>query len=203
MNDLQHGPEDETASDAEVAQARPVMEQPGVALGTPGGTALLPSSPFESGFRKYLSDRMAFVPSGVSFSTFLLSVVLRFFLRAFIYYAWPDTGVLWLQAGVELGLAIVALLPALLMSRIENRPFAHYGLPLRNAFGKLFWAGILWGFGSITILLLALHGANAFDFGGFALHGARALKFAVFWGLFFLIVGFSKNSSLADIPYSL
>jgi uncharacterized protein len=192
MNNLQHGPEDETASDAEVAQAGPVMEPPGAILGARGST-LVPSSPFEVWVQKIFIGPDGIRPIWRLVFYLLTFLVLRFCLRAFIYYAWPDTGVLWLQAGVELGLAIVALLPALLMSRIEHRPFAHYGLPLRNAFGKLFWAGILWGFGSITILLLALHGANAFDFGGFALHGVRALKFAVFWGLFFLIVGFYEE----------
>ena len=68
-----------------------------------------------------------------------------------------------------------------------------YGLPLHRAFGKLFWYGALWGIGAITLLLLALHGAHAFDFGAFALHGARALKFAVFWAAFFLIVGFYEE----------
>jgi membrane protease YdiL (CAAX protease family) len=79
------------------------------------------------------------------------------------------------------------------MSRIEQRTFGHYGLPLRHAFGKLFWFGALWGFGSITILLLALHGANVFDFGGLALHGVRVIKFAAFWAAFFLIVGFYEE----------
>jgi uncharacterized protein len=118
---------------------------------------------------------------------------LRFCLRAFIYYGWPDTGVLWLQTAVELGLATIAILPAVAMSRIERRPFGIYGLPLRQAFGKLFWYGALWGFGAISLLLLALYGAHAFDFGGFALHGARALKFALFWAGFFLIVGFYEE----------
>ena len=75
----------------------------------------------------------------------------------------------------------------------EKRPFGRYGLPMRQAFGKLFWFGTLWGFGSITILLVALHVAHAFDFGGLALHGIRAVKFAVFWGTFFLIVGFYEE----------
>jgi len=118
---------------------------------------------------------------------------LRFCLHTLIYYAWPDAGMLWLQAAVELGLAIVVMVPALVMSRIEHRPFGRYGLPLGHAFGKLFWFGALWGFGSITILLLALHGAHAFDFGGLALHGVRVVKFALFWGVFFVIVGFYEE----------
>ena len=42
---------------------------------------------------------------------------------------------------------------------------------------------------AITVLLFALHGAGALDFGRLALHGPRILKFAAFWGTFFLLVG--------------
>ena len=103
--------------------------------------------------------------------------VLRFCLHAFIYYAWPDTGVLWLQAAVELGLAIVAILPAVAMSRIEHRPFGIYGLPLRQAFGKLFWYGALWGFGSITICCcLPCTELMPLTSGSFALHGSARVQ---------------------------
>ena len=50
--------------------------------------------------------------------------------------------------------------------------------------------GALWGFGAISLLLLALYGAHAFDFGG---HGARALAFCLVWAGFFLIVGFYEE----------
>jgi membrane protease YdiL (CAAX protease family) len=81
-----------------------------------------------------------------------------------------------------------ALLPAFAMSRIERRPFGAYGLPLHDTFGKLFWAGVLWGITAITLLLIVMRGLGAFYFGGFALHGTHVLKFAAFWGVLFLAV---------------
>jgi len=79
------------------------------------------------------------------------------------------------------------------MAKVEGRPFGCYGLPWRSAFGKLFWVGVLWGVASLTVLLLVMHGAGLFDFGRLALHGARVLKFAAFWGVFFLLVGFYEE----------
>ncbi len=81
------------------------------------------------------------------------------------------------------------ILPAFVMARIEKREFDVYGLPRHTAFGKLFWMGTIWGIVSITVLLVLLRGAGAFYFGGFALHGIRVLKFAAYWGAFFLLVG--------------
>jgi hypothetical protein len=41
--------------------------------------------------------------------------------------------------------------------------------------------------------MLALHGGHAFTFGKLALHGLRIIKFAAFWGVFFLIVAFAEE----------
>jgi CAAX protease family protein len=105
---------------------------------------------------------------------------------------------LWLYMAGEFSALVAAVLPALLMARLERRSAGCYGLPAREAFRKLFWVGAFWGFVSISALLLALHeipvqGAHAFDFGHLAIHGARVLKFAAFWGLFFLLVGFFEE----------
>jgi membrane protease YdiL (CAAX protease family) len=124
---------------------------------------------------------------------FLMYRALRFCLFVQLAYGLPDALLLWRQTAAELGLAIIALAPALLMSRIEGRAFACYGLPPGKPFGKLFWVGALWGMVSLTLLLLALRGAHAFYFGAFALHGVRALKFALFWAVFFLIVAFYEE----------
>ena len=88
---------------------------------------------------------------------------------------------------------VSALLPALALARFERRPFGAYGLPRRDAFGKQFWTGALWGIAAITVLLLVMRGSGAFYFGGLALHGARVLKFALFWGVLFLMVGFAEE----------
>ncbi len=75
------------------------------------------------------------------------------------------------------------------MGWIEKRPFGDYGLPRRGAFGKSFWVGMLWGIVAITALVVAIGGVGDFSLGRLALHGGRILKFAVFWGVFFLAVG--------------
>jgi membrane protease YdiL (CAAX protease family) len=95
----------------------------------------------------------------------------------------------WVLALGEFESLVAAIIPAFIMAKYERRPFAIYGLPLQGAFGKQFWIGLLWGICAITLLLVILRGIGAFYFGGLALHGERILKFAVFWGVFFLIVG--------------
>jgi membrane protease YdiL (CAAX protease family) len=75
------------------------------------------------------------------------------------------------------------------MAKIEKRKFCVYGLGLRQARGKLFCAGLLWGILVLSALMLLMRAAGVFDYGNFALHGARIFKFAVFWGVFFLLVG--------------
>jgi hypothetical protein len=93
----------------------------------------------------------------------------------------------------ETGRFAAVAVPALIMARLEERTFDAYGMSRRDAFGKLFWMGAAWGLAAITLLLLVLRGAGAFYFGGLALHGPRIVKFALFWGVFFLIVGFFEE----------
>jgi uncharacterized protein len=108
---------------------------------------------------------------------------------SFLLHHLPALPSLWKQLVLGVGFAIVIIAPALVMAKIERRAFDCYGLPLGKAFGRLFWQGMLWGIGSLTLLMLALRMSHAFYFGSLALHGARLLKFALFWAVFFLIVG--------------
>ena len=55
-------------------------------------------------------------------------------------------GTVWLFLAQELLLVMCAVLPAIVMGRIEKRPFGTYGLPGRRAFGAAFWIGAVWGF---------------------------------------------------------
>jgi membrane protease YdiL (CAAX protease family) len=109
---------------------------------------------------------------------------------------WADSihlGELWSQMFGELGLLTAAVIPALIMARIENRAWGAYGLPLRHAFSRFFWMGAIWGFLGISLLLALLHGMHAFDFGHIVLHGTGLVKFACFWGAVFLLVGFFEE----------
>ncbi len=113
----------------------------------------------------------------------------------FILQPWRSHGAarLWLQLAQETMLTLAVIIPAFVMAQIEKRSFGDYGLPAGEAFGKLFWTGCFWGLLAISFLLLMLRGLHGFYFGHLALHGVRILKFAVFWGLFFLLVGFFEE----------
>ena len=107
-------------------------------------------------------------------------------------WAWSQTYVengLWTGLLEEFGMLIAALVPALILWRIERRPWKTYGLPLTEVLGKLFWIGAFWGFAAITLLMVAMYGLHVFAFGHLVVHGARLVKFAAFWAVMFLVVG--------------
>jgi len=87
-------------------------------------------------------------------------------------------------------------LPGFLMARIEGINVDEYGLPRRQAFGRMFWLGAVWGLASITTLMLALRGVHAFYFGQVVLHGVRVVRFAAFWGVFFVLVGVTEEFAM-------
>jgi uncharacterized protein len=86
------------------------------------------------------------------------------------------------------GLA-AAFIPAIILTRVEKRRWAGYGLSLGRAFGKNFWSGTVWGFAGISALIVGLYGLHDFSFGRVALHGARIAKFGAYWSIMFLLVG--------------
>lgn len=96
---------------------------------------------------------------------------------------------LWSELIEEFGMLAAAVAPSIVLAKIEHRRWKVYGLPLKQAIGKIFWIGSLWGFAAITLLMVGLYGLHVFAFGHLALHGARIVRFAVFWGVMFLVVG--------------
>ena len=117
-----------------------------------------------------------------------------FFLlqRLVVQWAWAHdfgAGGLWSMMLEEFGDLMSAVILALVLARVEHRPWRVYGLPARQALGRLFWVGALWGFAGISLLLLALYGLHAFAFGHVVLHGSRLARFAAFWAVMFLLVG--------------
>ncbi len=75
------------------------------------------------------------------------------------------------------------------MSLLEGRSFGDYGLPLRGAFGKLFWQGALFGLAEISAMIGVIATFGSYHFGDLAIHGANLLRWAAFWGAFFVLVG--------------
>jgi membrane protease YdiL (CAAX protease family) len=122
--------------------------------------------------------------------------VAMFYPLQFVATRWAmslNVGALWSMMLAELGVLVAAVIPSVVLARAERRAWGAYGLPWRKAFGKLFWIGTAWGFAGITLLLGAMYGLRVFDFGHLAIHGGRMLKFAIFWAVFFLLVGFFEE----------
>ncbi|MGA8368159.1 MAG: lysostaphin resistance A-like protein [Candidatus Acidiferrales bacterium] len=81
------------------------------------------------------------------------------------------------------------LLASWIMTIIEGRKIADYGLPLRRIFCGRFWLGALLGFASITALLAVLGAAHVFHFGPIQLTGVAIWRYGGLWALAFLFVG--------------
>jgi membrane protease YdiL (CAAX protease family) len=117
-----------------------------------------------------------------------------FFLlqKLVVQWAWAHdfgAGGLWSMMLEEFGDLMSAVILALVLARVEHRRWRVYALPSKQALGRLFWVGALWGFAGISLLLLALYGLHAFAFGHVVLHGSRLARFAAFWAVMFLLVG--------------
>ena len=89
----------------------------------------------------------------------------------------------------EAAQAASAIAAELLMARIEARPFGAYGIPWIGAWPRLFLQGVLWGVGEITVVILLIAALGGYSFGGWALGGGQLFEYALFWAVFFAIVG--------------
>jgi membrane protease YdiL (CAAX protease family) len=96
---------------------------------------------------------------------------------------------LWSMMLEEFCNLVAAVVPALVLMRVEGRPWKAYGLPGKQAFGHGFWIGSWWGFAGISLLMCSLYGLHAFSFGHLLLHSVRLARFAAYWAAMFLLVG--------------
>jgi membrane protease YdiL (CAAX protease family) len=78
---------------------------------------------------------------------------------------------------------------AVVMSFLEHRPVGCYGLPVQQAFGKLFWQGALLGFLEISAVIGLIYAFGGYSFGPLALHGAQLVHWAILWALCLTFVG--------------
>ena len=69
------------------------------------------------------------------------------------------------------------------MSRIEQRPLAEYGLPVRAAFGGCFWQGATWALVLETVTLLTLAALGVFRFGPISTPLPLAIWSGALWAL--------------------
>jgi membrane protease YdiL (CAAX protease family) len=155
------------------------------------------SAPPDNGFPEYVFLNKSGLRAGwrllvygaIFFAFFAVSV---FLISLFLH---PPRGVpspRWQFYG-ELASFLAAFLAARIMSQLERRPMGVYGLPARGAFGKQFWLGCLFGFCEIFLLIGLIAAFGGYSFGSLAEQGAEIAKWALFWGAFFLLVGFFEE----------
>jgi uncharacterized protein len=95
---------------------------------------------------------------------------------------------------VELASFAGAFAAAWIMSLLEKRSFGEYGLPLRSAFGKLFWLGALFGLAEISAVVGAMGALGCYHFGAIVLpETSQLLHWMIFWVAFFLLVAFYEE----------
>lgn len=124
----------------------------------------------------------------------VMAVTVLFIEGAFMRFVHPEAGgPVWWSMVTQITMVLAAILPGFAMARIEDRPFADFGLPARGAFGRNFWVGTVWGIAGLTVLMLGLRAAGAFTFGSLNLHGGRIVKFALYYAVFFLLTGFFEE----------
>jgi uncharacterized protein len=157
----------------------------------------LPDNPFISDLRKYFVGPrglrvpwriLLYVAITLSLSGLLFVLLGRFisytslFPRATRGFIAPTF--LIVTYGVSFLTDVVA---ALLMSRIERRPFGAYGLPLAGAFRKFFVQGIAIGFLALTALMFSICAFGGFFFGTLALPALAIIKYGALWALACLV----------------
>lgn len=121
-----------------------------------------------------------------------LLVAVRFFLAGKTHFGVSQLTPVGLGAS-EFTIFALTSIAALIMSRMENRKYGDYGLPIRLAFRRNFWLGTLIGFLSISACLLAIFAFRGFRLTGLAIHGLSILSATAAWGLAFAIVGLAEE----------
>ncbi len=88
---------------------------------------------------------------------------------------------------------VFAMIAAWIVSKIEKRRMAQYGLGSIRGRGKQFSAGLVWGLLLFSLLILALWASHLLVFDARLLFGADILRWGLAWAFAFLCVGFSEE----------
>jgi len=157
-----------------------------------------PVPDFSAGSQPPYAETLFIGPEGLRPGWGFAFYVLMFYplQRIAVHLAWSGSfgaSGLWSGMFEEFGVFVAAVIPALVLARVERRSWSVYGLPWRQLFGKRLWVGAVWGFAGISLLILGIRGLGGFELGHLALHGMRIVKFAAFWAAMFVLVGFSEE----------
>jgi hypothetical protein len=146
-----------------------------------GSTTSVPPNRYPRQLRNILFNSRGF-RAGWRFLMYLSLVVgLGFIVNRLHLFLENPLGGFAVSEGIIFG-------PAWVMSKLERRPMAVYGLPGRGAFGKLFLLGWFAGLVEVSALIGFLKILHIYSFGALVLHRADLIK----WTLMFLGIFFEK-----------
>jgi uncharacterized protein len=102
---------------------------------------------------------------------------------------------------VEDAITLIAVVVATwIMARSERRKLADYGLPGKNAFGRRFREGAVFGYTGVSLLILLIFLAGGYSAGSIALHGAALARSTLLWLLASLAIGFAEEFLFRGYP---
>jgi len=89
---------------------------------------------------------------------------------------------------------VLVLFATWIMSHIEHRQLAAYGIPMvRHAFGSNFWMGTIWGIASTSAVIGLIAAFGGYRVHGLAIHGATLWHFTLLWLIANLLIGFAEE----------
>lgn len=127
---------------------------------------------------------------------FALARTASFLIRHFMHPAHvPANAALGPRLGIlseGFGVLLIVIATGIL-AIIERKSLFAYGYQ-GTARTVRFLSGLFWGFVAISVLVLVLWRSGLLVFDGQLLHGAAPWRYAVEWGLMFLLVGIAEES---------
>jgi len=139
---------------------------------------------------------LIFIAIFVALSFVLISTLFRI-VSAFGYEV-PDTLNVADFLIADGGTFVSVLFATYVMSRIEGRSFAEYGI--RFGLGRRFWIGFLWGTlapSAVGLLIYAFHG---YSLGSVALQGPQIVGYAAAWLIACMVLGWAEECLFRGYP---
>jgi len=127
--------------------------------------------------------------------TSVFGIVLSLIASGFLHHAQEGKGST-LSPSTMLAGALVEFLAllqaALLVAKIENRSLLEFNFA---GFSRLphFLSGLAAGFAALTLLMLLMASGGWINFAGVALTGGEVFRYALLWGVIFLLVALSEE----------
>src|SRR6185295_12689045 len=91
--------------------------------------------------------------------------------------------------------AVAILLATWVTVRVARQRFNDFGLPPREAFGRKFWLGGVWGFVNVSIAMAVLYLCHVYSIAGLALSGTAILKYAALWAVACVFIGLFEETA--------